>query len=131
MVKKRQSNRIRLSKDDRVFTIFADLILLLIFLIVLYPLIFTLSSSFSSARAVSSGKVYLWPVDFSLEGYKTVFEYDMVLAGYGNTIFYALAGTMINVSLTMIAAYSLARKGLPLRGLFMFLFTLLCSLTAV
>ena len=124
MVKRtRRYNRIRLNRDDKLFFFVAYAFLALVFLAVLYPLVFTLSSSFSSARAVSSGKVFLWPVEFSLEGYKTVLGYDMVLIGYGNTLFYTAAGTLINVSMTMIAAYGLSRRGMPFRGFIMFLFT--------
>jgi putative aldouronate transport system permease protein len=93
------------------------------FLLVLYPLIFVISSSFSSADAVSSGKVILWPVDFSTEGYETVFENSQVGRGYLNSIFYTVFGTLISLSMTMMAAYALARKDLPFRGPLMFLFT--------
>ena len=70
-----------------------------------------------------AGKVFLLPVDFSLEGYKTVFKTNEVLIGYRNTIFYTVVGTFINVGMTMAAAYPLSRKDLPHRKLIMFLFT--------
>ena len=72
---------------------------------------------------MSAGKVTLWPVDFSLRGYQAVFEYKSVFIGYRNTIFYTVVGTLINVAMTMLAAYALARKTLPGRGFFTFLFT--------
>lgn len=114
---------IHLSSGDRVFYGLVNLFALVMFLVVLYPLIYVVSSSFSSPAAVLSGKVVLFPVDFSLEGYKTVFGYKDVLTGYINTIFYTILGTAINVIMTLICAYPLARKTLPFRNFFMFLFT--------
>lgn len=113
----------RISNRDRLFYLLINLFVGLLTLMVLYPLIYIVSSSFSSPAAVSAGKVTLWPVDFSLRGYQAVFEYKSVFIGYRNTIFYTVVGTLINVAMTMLAAYALARKTLPGRGFFTFLFT--------
>lgn len=117
------ANRRRISSGDRRFYTIVHIILIFLTMIVLYPLLYILASSFSSASAVSQGKVFIWPVDFSLAGYKRVFEYERVWVGYRNTIFYTIAGTVVNVAMTLICAYPLARKGLPHKGLFSFLFT--------
>lgn len=111
------------TKGDRTFTLVNNSLLAIILIIVLYPLIYVLSSSFSSTRAVLGGRVWLWPVDFSLLGYRSVFEYRQIWLGYGNTIFYTFFGTIINVGLTILAAYPLSRKDLYGRNFFMFLIT--------
>ena len=82
-----------------------------------------MSSSFSSGAAITAGKVILWPVDFSLEGYKAVFSNKNIGIGYRNTLFYTVVGTCVNVMMTMVCAYPLSRKDMPYRGFFMFLFT--------
>ncbi len=120
---RKRSTAIKHSTSDRVFYTITYIIIGLLTVCVLYPLIYILSSSFSSASAVSSGKVVLWPVDFSLDGYQKVLEYKRVWIGYRNTIFYTIAGTFISLFITLICAYPLARKGLPHKGLFTFLFT--------
>ncbi len=111
------------SKSDVIFIWINESFLVLCFLLVAYPLIYIFSSSFSDPRAVVSGKVILWPVDFSLEGYSAVFKDKYILLGYRNTIFYTFFGTLINVLLTILAAYPLSRKRFIGRNLFMFLFT--------
>ncbi|GHV92049.1 sugar ABC transporter permease [Spirochaetia bacterium] len=111
------------SKGDRVFYAVNDTLLFLAFLVVLYPLVYIVSSSFSSGSAVSTGRVVLWPVDFSLEGYKTAFEYPMIVSGFQNTFFYMIAGTLINLVMTVLAAYPLSRPKMKFRGILMFLFT--------
>jgi len=115
--------KITLSKDDKIFYSVINVMLSLIVIMILYPLIFIISSSFSSPDAVSSGRVFLWPVDFSLEGYKAVLSNKSIIIGYRNTIFYTISGTFINVIVTLIAAYPLARRNLPYKGILMFLFT--------
>lgn len=116
------SNTIRLSKSDNWFYARVYAVLVFMLLLVLYPLIYIVSASFSSAEAILKGRVMLWPVDFSLEGYTAVFENKDVWTGYRNTIFYTFAGTCINVALTMLAAYPLARKELPGRKPLMLVF---------
>ncbi len=122
-MKSARSTSIKHCASDRVYYAVAYTIIAILTLCVLYPLLYILSSSFSSARAVSSGKVVLWPVEFSLDGYNQVFAYKRVWVGYRNTIFYTVAGTMINLAVTLLCAYPLARKGLPHKGLMTFLFT--------
>jgi ABC-type glycerol-3-phosphate transport system permease component len=98
-------------------------ILFAMFLAVLYPMLYIISSSFSSPAAVAAGKVVLWPVDPGIEGYKAVFANNMVGTGYINSIIYTTIGTLINVSLTLITAYALACPTLPGRNFIMILFT--------
>lgn len=121
---KKLKNKVkRTTNEDKVFYSVTYTVLIIILLMVLYPLTYIVSSSFSSPAAVASGKVWLFPVDFSLEGYKAVFKYKDVFIGYRNTVFYTVVGTAINIFMTLIAAYPLARKNLPGKGFFTFIFT--------
>lgn len=99
--------------EDKIFYTTINVVLFIILLIVGVPILYVLAASFSSPHAVTSGKVLLWPVDFSLEGYKAVFQHKLILRAYGNSIFYTFAGTCINVVLTMFTAYPLSRKDMP------------------
>jgi putative aldouronate transport system permease protein len=98
-------------------------LLFLLLVAIGYPLIYILSSSLSSTRAVTSGRVWLWPVDPSLAGYEAVFRNKGILTGYANSAFYTLFGTLINVAVTIMAAFPLSRKDFYGRGFFMFLLT--------
>ena len=114
---------------DRIFDFCVNFILITSILIVAYPLIYVVSSSFSSPEAVMSGKVVLFPVDFSLLAYKSVFKYDQIMTGYVNSLIYMVLGTAVNLILTVLAAFPLARKQFYGRNLFMglFVFTMLFS----
>jgi len=96
--------------------------LIFIFLVVFYPMFYVVIASFSDPVAVSSGKVWLWPVDPTFKAYVKIFEYSRIWSGYANSIFYATAGTIVNVSMTLLAAYPLSRKDLFGKNLLLFLF---------
>jgi putative aldouronate transport system permease protein len=120
---------IRESFGDRVFLTFNYVILSLVSLVVLYPLVYIVSSSLSSPAAVSSGRVWLWPVDISFRGYEAVFQNPQIVTGYANSLFYTIAGTLISVSLTIMIAYPLSRRTFfGRKGLMIFItFTMLFS----
>jgi putative aldouronate transport system permease protein len=120
---------IKEAESDRIFNIVNYSILFIFLLIVLYPLIFILSSSFSSVSAVTSGKVWLWPVEPSLDGYDAVFKNKLIWTGFRNSVVYTVVGTAVNVVMTILAAYPLARKDLVGRHLIimMFMFTTMFS----
>lgn len=115
--------KVKTGMGDRMFYLISGLILTVIFLLILYPCIFVVSASFSSGTAVQSGKVVLWPVDISFVGYDTVFHNVNIWKGFMNSLFYTFFGTIINVALTMLAAYPLSRKDLVGRDKLMLFFT--------
>lgn len=117
-----KSTRVRETAQDRAFNALNITFLSLFGLVILYPLIYILSNSFSATYAVISGQVWLYPVDFSLKGYEAVFRNENIGIGYGNSIFYSVAGTAVSVALTIMAAYPLSRKDMIGRNVFMGLF---------
>lgn len=123
MKTRRKHHPIRDTLGDKLFYAGCYLITALFMLAVLYPLVYILSASFSSAEAITSGRMWLYPVDFSLVGYKYILKYDAIWLGYRNTLFYTFAGTLINVAMTMTCAYGLSRRGMRGRRFFTMLFT--------
>ena len=115
--------RIRDSFGDRVFMFFVYLFLVLVLLVVLYPVIYIVSASFSDPNAVTAGKVWLYPVDFSLRGYQVTFQNPQIVTGYLNSLFYTVVGTFISVVLTVFVAYPLSRRDLYGSNFLMFLIT--------
>ncbi len=114
--------RIRRSQSDLVFNLFIYGFAILTLIIVLYPLYFVVIASFSSPNAVSAGKVWFYPVGFTLDGYRELLKHADIWIGYRNTIAYTLMGTLIGIAVNIPAAYALSRKDLAGRGFFTFLF---------
>lgn len=121
---KPKKHRVRESRGDRVYYAIVYFVLLLLALLVVYPLYFVVIASFSSADAVLAGRVYLFPVDIDFTGYIRCFERTDIWIGYGNTIWYTAAYTVLSVVFTVTAAWALSRKTLPFRKFWMIFFTI-------
>ncbi len=95
---------------DRSFSLSVLVVSVVAFFITLYPFVYILSVSFSNPVAIDRGEVFLWPVGFSLVGYKQVLRQSGLWQAYGNTIFYTVVGTVLNLVSTCLAAYPLSRR---------------------
>ena len=84
-----------------------------ILLIVAYPLYYVLVASVSNPYDVYAGKTFLFPSQFTLEGYKAVFADEGILTGYLNSIKYTVIGTVFSVVMLYLTAYPLSIKELP------------------
>ena len=117
------------SAGDKAFIILVYVLLSAVMLIVLYPLIYIVSASFSDPQAVVSGKVMLWPVDVTLRGYKAVFRNPKILTGFMNSFIYMGVGTVVSLIMTMLCAYPLSRKEFTARNKIaaLFVFTMYFS----
>ncbi|GHU65851.1 sugar ABC transporter permease [Clostridia bacterium] len=114
---------IRLSAADRVFHLFNYIFLALCFMIIAVPLMNLVSQSLSSAPNVFAGKVLIWPMNPSLEGYSRILRNKGIVGGFINSSMIVVGGTAISVTMTILAAYPLSRKTLVGHRLFMWLFT--------
>lgn len=99
-----------MSLEDKIVTFVIYAFLTLITLVILYPIIYVVSASFSEPQAVISGKVKLFPVDFTLRGYEAVFKNGKLINGFMNSIFYVGVSLVLNLTMTMLCAYPLSRK---------------------
>jgi multiple sugar transport system permease protein/putative aldouronate transport system permease protein len=105
----------RLSSGDRVYLTVVYTLLTLFVLIILYPIVYVISASFSDPAELVAGRVFLLPVSPGLKGYTAVFSNPNVWQGYANTVYYTAVGTVISVVLTMLGGFVLSRKEFPLR----------------
>ncbi|MBE5772342.1 MAG: carbohydrate ABC transporter permease [Clostridiales bacterium] len=122
-MKQAQRKAIHDTRSDKMFNIVNTLILLAVFLVIAYPLYFVFIASVSDPLKVSSGLVTWRPVGFTLAGYEKILKFKRIWIGYRNTIFYAILGTIISVSLTVTLAYPLSRKDFKLRNPIMYMIT--------
>ncbi len=120
----RNRNHISRSYSDKIFDIVNLLVMLVLLLIFVWPLWFVVIASFSNPNEVWMGNVVLWPKGFTLVSYETLLEYKRIWVGYGNTLFYTVVGTLVNLVMTVCGAYPLSRKDFIPRHFFMFLFML-------
>lgn len=124
MKRRRASNNVREPMEDRVLSTISATCLVVFFILIAYPLVYVVSSSFSDP--FTSERLWLLPINPTLDAYRVCFSYPRIWTGYANSVFYAVVGTTLNVTLTVLAAYPLSRKDFVLRGplMFMFAFTM-------
>ncbi|MCI9625440.1 MAG: carbohydrate ABC transporter permease [Clostridia bacterium] len=104
---------IKRSVGERIFEIVNIIILTLLGLIALYPLWHVLMASISSGDGLArhTGAMFV-PAGFSLKAYRLVLETPMVLKGYGNTLYVLVFGLAMSMTMTILGAFALSRKGL-------------------
>lgn len=121
-----ESQLYRNSYESRIFDAVVVVGLVLVSAITLYPLIYTVVISLSTAYLPNT-HFYLWPETPTLTPYAAVLRNQLFLRSFANSILYTGAMTVISVAVTMATAYPLSLPTFPLRGFFMFflMFTLL------
>lgn len=125
-----EKNRIKdTGLSDRIFHIAVIVLAALCMVVILYPLWFVVIASISNSDMVNQGKVVFWPVDIRFYGFQQIFQDSRIWIGYRNTIYYVLGGTILNLIVTMPAAYALSRPDFKARNPIMmyFVFTMYFS----
>ena len=105
----KKDHKVKDTLGDRILNAITAALLILVILIVIYPIMFIISASFSSSRALEAGKVFMWPVEPTLYAYRFVFNYQPVWTGFRNTLFYCAFGVILDMTINMLVAYPLSR----------------------
>lgn len=116
-------------KGELIFRCINGLIMLLVVAVTLYPLLYVLAVSLSSAQYVQAGMVTIFPKGLNLEAYREVMSDTYFWSSYKNTIVYTVTGTALSLFLTTMLAYCLSRPNLFGRKQisFLILFTMFFS----
>ena len=87
MVRIKQKKQVKLCAADRLYYAICSLVTGILTVLVLYPMLYIVAASMSSAKALMQGKVWIFPVDFTLIGYQQIAKFSNVWTGYRNTVF--------------------------------------------
>ena len=99
------------SIGSRVFNFVNIVFFAFVIIACILPVWHVFCASFSDAGWVLNQSGIIWQIhDFSLTGYKLVFENAPIWTGYLNTFFYVIANTALGMLLTVMGAYALSRK---------------------
>ncbi len=120
----RRKMKMKSGLSDRIYNICVMIIALSALLLVLYPMYFIVIASFSSSTLVNQGQVILLPKGINFYGYQKILERFEIWRGYRNTIFYTVGGTLLNLAVTLPAAYVLAQSRFRARRFIMTLFVI-------
>ena len=99
-----------LSKKITLFDLINGFFLLLVGFIMLYPVVYIISVSFSETVYIVQNKITFYPKGFNVEAYKRILKDSRIPRSYLNTLIYTSLGTTINLVMTSLAAYPLSKK---------------------
>jgi len=108
----------RVSRGEKIFYFINYIVLTLIALSCILPLLNVASLSLSGAAAVASGRVSIWPVDFSFFSYSSLFKGTPIIRAFFNSLQITLIGTALSMITTIMAAYPLSRRQFYARRFF-------------
>ena len=122
MQHQRKMSHVKVSRGYRIFQIINFLFLAFLCWICLYPFLNTMATSFSENSQVLRGEIGIFPKGFNVEAYKRIINDKDFYIEYANTILYTVTGTLLSLTMTILAAYPLSRRGLIGKKYLMFLF---------
>ncbi|MFC5651292.1 carbohydrate ABC transporter permease [Paenibacillus solisilvae] len=116
--------KLQTEKATVVFNILGFTVMTVLTLACLLPFWVILSGSFTSEMEIIAEGFKLWPSQFSIEAYQSVFSNPgQILRAYEVTIILTLVGTAVGLFLTSMAGYVLSRKEFKYRnGLAFFIY---------
>jgi len=103
---------------EKIFVVFVYVFLFVFAVICVFPFLNVFARSFSPEFYIQQGKVWLWPVKFTINTYVKIFQARGIVSGFKNSFFVAVVGTTVNLLMSFMIAYPLSRKRLPLRTVF-------------
>ena len=106
------------SRGERIFDIAVKVIGIVLIILCLYPLFYVIIASISRPLYVENGQVMFTPVMPTLESFREAFQTPWLWTSFGNSIFYTLAGVLVNMVFSTTMAYALSRPRLIFRKFF-------------
>ncbi|AFH59457.1 carbohydrate ABC transporter permease [Paenibacillus caseinilyticus] len=114
----------RKSLSDQLFDVVLYAAMIFTVVVTLYPFLNVLAISLNDSTDTVRGGIHIWPREFTLKNYETIFQYSGLMTGFRNSVIRTLAGTLIGVISASMVAYVLSREEFQARRLFSMLFAL-------
>lgn len=112
MGKKFKKKSKRISRSARQVSFLASLMCVILLILVLVPVLHVIALAFSRGTAQLAGKVYLWPVEFQIEGIKLVLAKTGFVRSLWNSIVLTVTGVVVSMVVQTMFAYPLSRPNL-------------------
>lgn len=107
-----KTNKVKKSKEDKIFDFILYGIATILIVIALYPMYFIVIASISNPNLVSNGEILFLPKGINFKAYEQLASYSQLWTGYKNTILYVIFGTIFTLVVNIPAAYALSRRKL-------------------
>ena len=102
--------------QEKVFSVFNVIIMIILMLACLYPFMHVIFASFSDAgKLMQHSGMLFYPQGFSVAAYGEVLRNKMIAITYKNTLIYLLLGTAVSMILTVMGAFVLSRRDVMIK----------------
>lgn len=113
----------KMPRDELAFKAIGYPLVFLFAILCLIPFLIVIGSSFTTENYIIRNGYTIWPGEFSLSSYQTIFENPVsILRAYGVTILVTAVGTALSVFINMMTGYVLQRQDFDWRNKFSFYF---------
>ncbi|NIK75210.1 putative aldouronate transport system permease protein [Paenibacillus castaneae] len=112
------------SVSDKLFDTFVYVFMVIVAIVTLYPFLNVLAISFNDSIDTVRGGLTIYPREFTLKNYETIFGFDGLLVGFRNSVIRTVVGTLIGVISASMMAYTLSRPDFQARRWMSFVFAL-------
>lgn len=112
----KKKRRIKVSRSEKQVSFIAALMCVILLILVLVPVLHVVALAFSRGTAQLAGKVYLWPVNFQIEGLKLVMTKTGFLRALWNSVVITVVGVIISMTVQTLFAYPLSKPDLKGRN---------------
>ena len=107
-----RNNKVKKSKEDKIFDFILYGIAAILIVVALYPMYFIVIASISNPNLVSNGEILFLPKGINFKAYEQLASYSQLWTGYKNTILYVICGPIFTLVVNIPAAYALSRRHL-------------------
>lgn len=97
------------TKSEKIFDVLNILFMAIILIATIYPFLNVLAISFNDSIDTVRGGISIFPRQFTLENYKTIFGYDTLLQGLKISVLRTIVGTVLGLLSASMIAYTLSR----------------------
>lgn len=105
-------------KENRIFNFINILVVSILTLIIIIPVWNIVVASFSSGNALENGGFNIWPINFTLENYKAVFNDKTIWIAFVISILKTVIGVGTHVFFTAMIAYAMSKRDLAGRRVY-------------
>jgi putative aldouronate transport system permease protein len=110
------------NKSNFIFNAIVHTLVVISVIICIIPFLYIISESLSSNSAILAQKVTIYPIDFNIETYQTVFRDAKMVYSLGYTVVLTAVFTVLSMAVTILAAYPLTKKRLKGRSFILLIF---------
>lgn len=121
--------RKQILNSDHLFTFFVHAFLIIFTLLIVFPLLYIVMTSFAPVQDYYTRGFFLFPSSWTLEAYRYLLSNPSFVSAFKSSVIITVFGTLLNITITSLMAYGLSESWIKGRSLvnFMILFTMLFS----